>query len=482
LTIVGWVSKHSLPANLLIGFRTWIEKQPLCDSTKHGIFLVVRKLVLSLARNFPAVIAPGLRISRKAFDKTPAVGRTLLGAEDVKAILKCCYDEIEKVEIRLSKRLPIDAQGRFLLGPGNSVLDHVIARFGGRIPIQTELCRAGLGSEVRSHGGLLALTQSQWVSPADVFPFYLAVLIQSAGNPMALLLMPRNCIKPNPLRGDLEFLDWYKPRAKREQRVDFPKDKAWSAPNVVRRLLSLNANLVAHARVEDSNKAFLTMVNRDVRIPSSTRLLALLHLFIAKHALPEFTFRDCRASSGELHRTAVGNLEASQLRLNHQSADTTLLYVDRSKMHAECDQSIHHFQGQIVYEAITKVADPCKPGIASDAHNDTVFGFACRSPLEGIAPGSKAGELCENFSHCAQCPGALVPLDNPRIVARLLTAAKALELTKCRAKSEGWMQRFNALYSVPLHVLLVELLPRVSDATRAQALPLMLGQAVPFLE
>jgi hypothetical protein len=323
---------------------------------------------------------------------------------------------------------------------------------------------------------------SQWLSPADLVPFYIAILVQSAGNPMSVLRMCRQCITQHPLRADLEFLEWYKPRANREQRVEFSKEKEWSAPNVIRRLVRLNANLLAHANGEDRDKLFLAMVNRTAQIPSPGRLRTLHQLFLKKHSLRPATFREYRAANAELHRLAVGDLTAPQTRLNHVSAQTTLLYVDRKRMQSECEESIHHFQGRIVEEALAKVGNPTRETVELGTYSDTVFGFGCTAPFAGIAPGSRAGELCENFSHCAQCPGALVPLDNPNVVARLLATWAALERTRRRAEAQGWMQRFNALYAIPFQVLSMELLPRVSARTKAQALPLMRETVIPELE
>ncbi|MFM0572030.1 hypothetical protein PQQ88_27315 [Paraburkholderia caledonica] len=299
---------------------------------------------------------------------------------------------------------------------------------------------------------------------------------------MAILEMRRHCITQHPLRSDLEFLDWYKPRAARHQRVEFPKNKQWSAPNIIRRLMRLNANLLCYAKEEDRGKLFLAMVNRKAQVPSSGRLRTLHQLFLEKHSLPGATFSQYRASNAELHRIAGGNLAPSQARLNHLSGQTTLLYVDRQKMKTDSDQLIHHYQGRIVQEAVRSADDLSPSTVDVGYYSETLFGFGCTAPFAGIAPGSRAGHLCENFSHCAQCPGALVPLDNPHVVARLLASFAALERARGRAESEGWMPRFNALYAIPHHVLSVELLPRVTDSTKAKALPLMRETAVPNLE
>jgi hypothetical protein len=47
--------------------------------------------------------------------------------------------------------------------------------------------------------------------------------------------------------------------------------------------------------------------------------------------------------------------------------------------------------------------------------------LAARTPMAGVAPGTRRGELCTNFMGCFTCPNAVITPD-PSTVARLLQA------------------------------------------------------------
>jgi len=95
---------------------------------------------------------------------------------------------------------------------------------------------------------------------------------------------------------------------------------------------------------------------------------------------------------------------------------------------------------------------------------ETVFGFQCNDPFSGIAPASRPGALCTNFSHCATCPGAVVTLDDPRVVVKLISTFAMLKKTKATSIETGWYPRFQALYEPTLSIIRDELLPKVDAA------------------
>ena len=86
----------------------------------------------------------------------------------------------------------------------------------------------------------------------------------------------------------------------------------------------------------------------------------------------------------------------------------------------------------------------------------------CRDLLGGIANDSEKGKICKQFYGCSTCPGAIVILDDPRIVGKLLKTVEALEEGKFNSLSQGWSLRFKAVYEPTLNILKLEILPKVS--------------------
>lgn len=94
----------------------------------------------------------------------------------------------------------------------------------------------------------------------------------------------------------------------------------------------------------------------------------------------------------------------------------------------------------------------------------SMFGFDCKDPYAGIAPGTRAGELCSHFLGCFTCPNAIVTPD-PACLARLLKAREHLRL----ASAYVHPARFESLYSPQLKILEEDILTRFSDRELAAA-------------
>lgn len=97
-----------------------------------------------------------------------------------------------------------------------------------------------------------------------------------------------------------------------------------------------------------------------------------------------------------------------------------------------------------------------------------MFGFGCKDPFAGIAPGSRVGELCTNFLGCLTCPNAVIASD-PTTVARLLQARAHL----CGAAAQLDPARWEAIYAPQLRILEEDILSGFSARELAQAEPLM---------
>lgn len=94
----------------------------------------------------------------------------------------------------------------------------------------------------------------------------------------------------------------------------------------------------------------------------------------------------------------------------------------------------------------------------------SMFGFSCKDPFSGLAPGSRRGELCTNFLACLTCPNAIIPTDAPTL-ARLLHARNHLQGATAHIHPARWA----AIYGPQLRILDEDLIPRFPARARLEA-------------
>lgn len=490
-----------LPSDVLNRFRTWLAEQHLANASRASTLNVAIRLTSSLHRNFTGLVAKSLAEDILSFPRKRETEPEHLSEDEIKAILSICREEIDQIESRLANRVFIQSNGRWVY-PGNNDLIHELLELGGGVLPRRSEMKSSLWRGVVESGGIRALYRSLWITSSDLVPFYLLILIQSAGNPDSIRNMHRTCISAHPLRDDLEWLEWFKPRADSMQRAEFPVKLRWSATGVARRLITLTENLQPRTRRRDADHLFLAMtVDRRAVTPDRSFMFLLLDAFRAKHQISDFTPKMFRATNAELHRrvaarqlatgelmsaqASADGLQSAQVVLNHKDKDTSLKYVDLDNVKDNWNATINRAQQEIEGESNTRRAgkQPNRKDIPPNVEaHQTLFGFSCKSPFEGIAPGTRAGELCDNFLHCAGCPGSLVPLDNVSVIAKLITAMSALTQAEEKATTEGWKARFDAIYQPTLRTIQQELLPRVPETILKKAAAIADAFPVPFLE
>jgi len=480
-----------LPTNVLVNFRRWLEDSELVEATASTQLTGVQALLNFCDRNSPGILAVGAVLRVRSFQRKAPPERNFLTDEtQVKKILAVCYSEIEAIESKLTMG------HRILMEGGESEKEKCLQGLmlellhigNGQFPTQKVLNKvaSNLSRRVFKRGGLRELTTFLWITPRSLLPYYVAVGAQTAGNPSAIAKMKRDCITSFPLRSDLERITWFKPRGHADQHSDFPVGKKWSTPAMVRSLMSFNEDLVSLCKSLDRHNVFIAMRgDKSVGTPCAQMWHLMLNDFIDLHQLPPFDFKDLRSFSAKAHQRAGGTIAAAKKKLNHRSASTTLGYVGYKENKDLNDSKIRHFQGELIRESLggarstkSKVLIPCTP----PQRASTVFGFDCRDPFAGLAPGSVKGVRCMHFDKCATCHGAIVPLDDPMVVAKLLAAKTELEAAQIRAKKEGWLPRFDAIYLDSLKILESELFPSISKHVLEKASAISFANSIPRLD
>jgi len=478
-----------LPATIACDLRSWLQASGLAPSTAQSVLNASISVLEYCERRDVDILSRGTRLIVDSFKVPPTSPHSVPSEDMVKDILKCCYREIESIEARIAtaKRLLAGVHNTDLEKDKAQIIGELLVIGHGEIPRRTAI-PAALRRLVDSMGGVRAISQYIWISPRDLLPFYIAILIQTSGNAEAILKLKRSCVSPHPLRDDLERVVWEKPRSHREQRIEAPVGRSWSAASLIRRLANVNENLTTKCEKKDRKKLFISYMTASKKpcVPTNTLLYLELKKFVELHSLEKFSFSSLRYANAFAHFRANGSLADAKRRLNHVSIATTLRYADIAARRDHHDTVILGFQGLMARLSLSgsRDASPSERQVLwrEQMPVDTVFGFRCRNPFEGIAEGSSPGNLCLQFHKCATCPGALIPLDNLEVVARLLATDAVLRDAHSRAIREGWLARFQLLYEPTRRILTEEILPAVSATVRTRAARMMDLRVIPPLE
>ncbi|KAF1037010.1 MAG: hypothetical protein GAK33_03494 [Burkholderia lata] len=485
----GVTAHEILPAKAGQIFTRWLDRSDRQSSAQWYLRTVIR-LLKWCQRNTPEIMSERAAFVLTRIRDSSSTEHQSIGEDVLKRILESCYADIEAAEemCRRGRRL---RTGQGLLPdetPIHDLIRELLVIGEGVLPSQRLIHRSGhaYARRIDEIGGQRATTDLLWPSPRSIFPFYLAILIQVSGNAEPVRLMKRDCIRPHPLRLDLEFLVWEKMRSFKEQHAEFPQGKAWSAPNLVRRLRAMTDEIVDMAAPEDRGRLFICHYGKErVTKVLSPHVHQLLYDFIEKHGLSKFTLNDLRPATAKLLHRAGKSIEVVQRRLNHKSVRTSAIYSDLESLGDEHESTVFRFQGKLIKLSLDSMK-PADNGKRKETKApdgaDTVFGFRCEDPLAGIAPGSRRGETCMHFEGCATCPGSIVLLDDVNVVARLLESYNALNEAKERATREGWVKRYNMLYENTRIIILQDILPAVHPKVIELAKTLVQSRLVPYLE
>lgn len=490
----GLVQALPLPPNTFEFAVKWtfsVESQS--TKTSRSLLCLLIQVLTWMRRNTPKLISKHSNFLLPRYQRPEKTERASWSEEQTKAALRACYIDIEQTRQRISKAQALMAGEAAT--PEDLALSNLVREWdemseGGRLTVAKIHKKPGGGGflkRLKTAGGADRLKALLYIQCSDVFPFYLATLIQTSGNPQSILALDRACIQDHPIRTDIEVLKWDKHRSGREQIADFPKSKQFSAPNLLRQLMELTTPLLklAHPRIRSA--VFLVKNPRGgVNRISWQQVHNEYASFLEKHSLEKVELRSVRKTGGRLHQRAGKSLATAKKRLNHKDVSTTQIYTSLGDRKEDHDRTILRFQGLMLSETLKQDAPnskaPKRAKALSSAATQTVFGFSCKDPLSGVAVGSRLGEVCLQFMRCATCPGAIVPLDDIRVVGKLMSASLVLSDTEIRAVREGWTPRFNLLFKPIKTIIDTELLPAASPLIKAKALGFVNKDQFPRLE
>ena len=481
--IKGLVDLHR---ELLVRYVEWLNAQcrtggkPWAKSTRAVVYGSLRRLLQWLERCRPGVIAsieyPFNPFPWKNRDTPPP---NALPAHELRSLLRACEADIAQIramrEAAAAQRAATDGS----LGSLGGLLEHIDRHCGGIVPTSRELSSAGrhpLKLALARFGGAKQVEPCLYPRAVSLLPYYLAILIHTAGNPDPITELERDCLQSLPLLDDRQTLVWFKARANRIQRRTFRIADRFEPPALVREILLWNARLVPLAPEAKRKRLFIFKGVRTVNAISSVTIHHLVNPFCERHGLPMFSLASIRPGVLSSFYRVSGDLLQTRAVANHAQLATTVHYVESPQVQAQHRTRIAALQsafiGHIEKRQCTLPAEPAAApepsAVLPRGELVSMFGFGCKDPLAGAAPGTRRGELCTNYMGCFTCPNAIITPD-PSTVARLLQARDHLRMAATALHPARW----QAFYAPQLCILEEDILARFTASELAAAEPLM---------
>lgn len=487
-TFAQFAAQASTPASLadvhrelLARYIEWLNARcrangkPWTKSSRSGAYTTLRKLLQWIERCRPGLLGP----MEYPYNPFPWRNRDTAGFEKLpavrlRAILKACEGDIAAIRARRAAFAAERAAHRDDRESPDTSRAALVAAIeeahGGLVPARLSVHNA-VRRGLEKFGGR-AIAPLLYPDARSLFPYYLAILIHTAGNPEPIAALSTDCAQPIPLLDDRQMIVWTKSRAGEIQRRSFRTDDPNEPPALIRELLAYTEPLRRHASPALRERLLLFRGTMGRINCLSTALAKMIRReFIRRHGLPHFSLASIRPSVLSAFYRASGDLREVKRVANHRSIATTVRYVDSREVQAEHRARIAALQSTFVGH----VARPAARASCAKRARDTkpvsgpavsMFGFDCKDPFAGLAAGTRRGQLCTHFLGCFTCPNAIIP-DDPRTLARLLQAREHLR----DAASSVHPVRWQAIYAPPLHILEHDILPRFNAAELAAAEP-----------
>lgn len=463
-------------------YLEWLNHQvgpdgsPWHVTTRGSAYSSVRTLLRWLQRCRPGILGP-IDFPRRVFPlRHTAAKRAGLSPQDLRAILKACEEEITALRALREEgakeltRARARRSGR--IRTRGEVLLHIEEQHGGVAP--PALILRGKRNRVRTasdaHGGYRAIEPCLYPRIESIFPYYLAIIIHAAGNPQAIAQLGIDCLQPIPLLDDRELLVWSKGRAGKLQRRTFRTTGAFEPPALVRELVQWTQRLRPRAAPAYRNRLFIAKGHLGIRPLGWSFIKTARRLFIARHNLPPFALSAIRPGVLTAFYRLSGDLRQAKEIANHAHLSTTVSYVQGPEVQSQNQVRVAalqgEFQGHIQGRGPKNNTEPLVHA-APCGQAVSMFGFDCKDPLAGIAPGTRAGELCTHYLGCFTCPNAVITTD-PASLARLVQARDHLRSGISYLHPARW----EAIYAPQLRILEEDILTRFSarELTVATAL------------
>ena len=467
-------------------YLEWLNRQVGLDGTpwhvrtRASVYSGVRTLLRWLQRCRPGLLGT-IDFPRCVFpQRHTALRRSPLSPQVLRAILKACEQEIADLRTLREQGAQEMAVARATrsgrVRTRGEVLRYIEERHGGVAPpaLTFRRKRHRVRTASDAHGGYRAIEPCLYPRPESIFPYYLAIIIHAAGNPQAIAQLDVDCLQPIPLLADRELLVWSKGRASKLQRRSFRTTDPFEPPALVRELVQWTQRLRPRIAAAYRNRLFIAKGHLGIHPLSWSLIKKARERFVVRHHLPPFALSAIRPGVLTAFYRLSGDLRQAKEIANHAHLSTTVSYVQGPEVESQNQVRIAalqgaflgHIEGRLPAERTSaqSVAEPSLDRPVPPGEAVSMFGFDCKDPLAGIAPGTRAGEFCTHYLGCFTCPNAVITAE-PASLARLLQARDHLRSGTTYIHPARW----EAIYAPQLRILEEDILTRFSARELAAA-------------
>ena len=473
-----------LKGDILVRYVEWLNVQrtargrPLSKATRASTYISLLKLLQWVVRcrlgllghiDWPVKPFPWRNRDTRA--------RRGISAAQVREILKACEHAIAQSRVMRERGRELQraarAAGASYRNDLGAALNFIDDEFGGVLPTTTVLYRSHnhFYHHLNVHGGVFEIEPYLYPNAHGLFPYYLAIVLHTAGNSQAIAEMALDCLQPIPLLNDREMLLWDKPRSSAVQRRSFRTSAPFEPPALVREVIDWTGRLRPRVSPDQRKQLFLMKTVYGPTGATRIKFEGPRGRFIADHKLTSFVLGSLRPGVLTALYRSTGDLRAVKSAANHASISTTAAYVQGPEVAAQHGLRMAALQsawlGHIEPSADTGATSHPRAtphGRVSPGAAVSMFGFSCKDPMAGLAPGTRPGQLCTNFLACLTCPNAIIPTDAPTL-ARLLHARDHLQAAAVHIHPARWA----AIYAPQIRILDEDLLPRFPSRERQEA-------------
>ena len=475
---------------MLLRYIDWLNVQqtaagvPWSKTTRNAAYGTLRGLLRWVERCRPGRLAPiDYPFNPFPWRNRDTRHRCKAAPQVLQALLKACERDIAQMRTQRqcadSERAAAGLDGTDPRSSLGALLAYIDRHFGGVLPPARILDNhRRVRDALMKFGGREPVERCLYPKVDSILPYYLAIVAHTAGNTKAIATLACDCLQALPLLEDRELLIWKKPRASSVQRRSFQTGHAFEPPTLVRELLKWTSRLRPHARDSERHHLFLIKGASDTRSLARTQMHHALRRFEARHGLTHIDPASIRGGVLTSIYRATGNLRQVKAIANHSNLSTTVGYVESPEVEAQNRMRIAALQRAFLGHLKRYAEDGdqelrtperrvgCAAGkeMMPAATAVSMFGFGCRDPFSGTAPGTRAGELCHHFLGCFTCPNAVIGHDT-QTLARLLQARNHLREGTAQLHPARW----EAVYAVPLRILEEDILTRFGSQELAAA-------------
>jgi site-specific recombinase XerD len=439
----------------LASYAHYLDIQNLSISTKYSTYNQI-ELMLTSAKKLPNKTILNFNIPSNPFRdiKKDRPTPKKITTENLKTILKICYEKIDFILADFRKTKEINSQlkdffdngGQFNKHDRNHIVYYFYKKYG-YAPIAEKL-EYEEKQLIRGLGNFSLLDNVLTPNVHALLPFYLVLVIELAGNSDAIRQINIDCIEEDPLFKDRASIVWNKNRATDIQKRNVLKNKKYGAYKIVEWVKEITENTRKQVDIEEKDFLFLSKAGQGKKLfgfVKDTVFKNACKMFCKENNL-DFSFNPSEIRPTVLTEMYKKNKDVVAISkiANHKNIETTLLYIVDEETKKLNRASLSSAQDNMIEKIMKK--KPIKNLIEINKAKN--IGFICENPIID-------NKLCINWMNELTNPNLIIP-ENEKYLSKII----ALKNEIIKVKEMINQERYKLLYEPTLLLIEEQILPK----------------------